>query len=65
MLDSEIQSFRSPFRTNQYPSRCRYCRDRVPARQGSLVGQDDKGWIVAHHSCVPEDIWCAASDARQ
>ena len=65
MLDSEAHSFRSPFRSNQYPSRCRYCRDGVPARQGSLVGQDNKGWVVAHNKCVPDDIWAAAADGAQ
>jgi len=55
----------TPFRRNKFAGWCRYCKRRVGERQGSLVGQDDRGWIVAHHSCVPEDIWCAAADARQ
>ena len=55
----------TPFRQNRYSSHCRYCRSRVPAQAGSLVDRDDRGWIVAHHKCVPDHLWSAAADARQ
>ena len=55
----------TPFRRNRYPGFCRYCRARVPAQAGSLVDRDERGWIVAHNKCVPDELWSAAAESRQ